>query len=93
MTASDGETISTDDEQKAIELAQGFAGLKGMDLAKECCTTDSFEWTAGTWDLSDTLLNRLPRDRLDIGGIRHDRIGHDGRRVWVDQDDTVAFFF
>jgi len=58
MTASDGETISTDDEQKAIELAQGFAGLKGMDLAKECCTTDSFEWTAGTWDLSDTLLNR-----------------------------------
>jgi len=58
MTASDGETISTDDEQKAIELAQGFAGLKGMDLAKECCTTDRFEWTAGTWDLSDTLLNR-----------------------------------
>ncbi|MCD6252443.1 MAG: glutamine-hydrolyzing carbamoyl-phosphate synthase small subunit [Psychrobacter sp.] len=58
MTASNGETISADDEQKAIELAQGFAGLKGMDLAKECCTTDSFEWTAGTWDLSDTLLNR-----------------------------------
>tara|TARA_R110002020_G_scaffold225795_2_gene435975 strand:+ start:102 stop:1343 length:1242 start_codon:yes stop_codon:yes gene_type:complete len=58
MTASNGETISADDEQKAIELAQGFAGLKGMDLAKECCTKDSFEWTAGSWDLSDTLLNR-----------------------------------
>jgi len=58
MTASNGETISSDDEQKAIELAQGFAGLKGMDLAKECCTKENFEWTAGTWDLSDTLLNR-----------------------------------
>ena len=58
MTASNGETISSDDEQKAIELAKGFAGLKGMDLAKECCTKENFEWTAGTWDLSDTLLNR-----------------------------------
>ena len=58
MTASNGETISSDDEQQAIKLAQAFAGLEGMDLAKECCTTESFEWTAGTWDLSDTLLNR-----------------------------------
>ncbi len=58
MTASNGETVSSDDEQQAIKLAQAFAGLEGMDLAKECCTTESFEWTAGTWDLSDTLLNR-----------------------------------
>ena len=58
MTASNGETISHDDEQQAIKLAQEFAGIEGMDLAKECCTTESFEWTAGSWDLSDTLLNR-----------------------------------
>jgi carbamoyl-phosphate synthase small subunit len=67
MTASNGETISVEDEQKAIELAQGFAGLKGMDLAKECCTTESFEWTAGTWDLSDTLLNRDVAGSHDSG--------------------------
>lgn len=67
MTASNGETITSDDEQKAIELAQGFAGLKGMDLAKECCTTESFEWTAGTWDLSDTLLNRDVAGSHDSG--------------------------
>jgi len=67
MTASDGETITQDDEQKAIELAKGFAGLKGMDLAKECCTTESFEWTAGTWDLSDTLLNRDVAGSHDSG--------------------------
>lgn len=58
MTASNGETISHDDEQQAIKLAQEFAGIEGMDLAKECCTKESFEWTAGSWDLSDTLLNR-----------------------------------
>ena len=58
MTASNGETISIDDELQAIKLAQAFAGLTGMDLAKECCHPDGFEWTAGTWELSDTLLNR-----------------------------------
>lgn len=58
MTASNGETISTADEQQAIKLAQEFAGISGMDLAKECCHPEGFEWTAGTWELSDTLLNR-----------------------------------
>ena len=58
FTASNGETISSDDEQQAIKLAQEFAGIEGMDLAKECCTPTTFEWTAGSWDLSDTLLNR-----------------------------------
>ncbi|MGP9689292.1 glutamine-hydrolyzing carbamoyl-phosphate synthase small subunit [Psychrobacter sp. AOP22-C1-C5] len=67
FTASNGETITTDDEQQAIKLAQAFAGLEGMDLAKECCTKDSFEWTAGTWDLSDTLLNRDVAGSHDSG--------------------------
>ncbi|MBB3106207.1 carbamoyl-phosphate synthase small subunit [Psychrobacter luti] len=58
MTASNGATISSEDEQQAIKLAQEFAGIEGMDLAKECCTPTTFEWTAGSWDLSDTLLNR-----------------------------------
>lgn len=58
MTASNGATISSDDEQQAIKLAQEFAGIEGMDLAKECCTPTTFEWTVGSWDLSDTLLNR-----------------------------------
>ncbi len=67
MTASDGQDISTDDEQQAIKLAQGFAGLEGMDLAKECCHPDGFEWTAGTWELSDTLLNRDSAGSHDSG--------------------------
>ncbi|WP_227430078.1 glutamine-hydrolyzing carbamoyl-phosphate synthase small subunit [Psychrobacter sp. I-STPA6b] len=52
-TAKEGQTLTAEDEQKAIELAQGFAGLTGMDLAKECCHTKGFEWTAGTWELAD----------------------------------------
>ncbi len=40
--------------------------------------------------LRDDLLHDLPGDRLDVGGIRHLRIGHDGRRIGVHQDDAVA---
>ncbi len=40
----------------------------------------------------DDLLHRLPGDRLDIGGVGHHRVGHDGGRVGVDQDDAVALF-
>ncbi|MFQ3230881.1 MAG: carbamoyl-phosphate synthase small subunit [Reinekea sp.] len=39
------------DEAKALELARGFAGLKGMDLAKEVTVAESYEWTEGSWVL------------------------------------------
>ena len=67
MTAADGKTISAEDEQHAITLAQEFAGIEGMDLAKECCDPEGFEWTAGTWELSDTLLNRDAPGSHDSG--------------------------
>src|SRR5690554_498870 len=35
--------------------------------------------------------NGLPGNRLDVGGIRHHRVGHNGGRVRVNQDDAVAF--
>ncbi|MFW3616658.1 hypothetical protein [Billgrantia antri] len=38
----------------------------------------------------DDLLHRLPGDRFDIGGVGHRRVGHDGGRVGVDQDDPEA---
>jgi hypothetical protein len=40
----------------------------------------------------DDLGNGLPVDRLDVGRIRHGRVGHDGRRVGVHQNDTVTLF-
>lgn len=53
MTASNGDTLSEDDINKALEFAKEFAGLEGMDLAKECCNPEGFEWTTGTWELAD----------------------------------------
>jgi len=39
------------DVAKAIEAARKFPGLKGMDLAKEVCTRERYEWTEGQLDL------------------------------------------
>ncbi|ASG66140.1 glutamine-hydrolyzing carbamoyl-phosphate synthase small subunit [Idiomarina piscisalsi] len=41
------------DEQKALKLAQEFPGLKGMDLAKEVCCDQPYEWKGGSWQLGE----------------------------------------
>ena len=38
----------------------------------------------------DDLLDRLPRDGLDIGDVRRFGVGHDGGGVAVDQDGPVT---
>jgi hypothetical protein len=40
--------------------------------------------------LLDNLRDRAPVDGLDIGRVRHLRIGHDGRRIRVHQHDTIT---
>ena len=41
--------------------------------------------------LLDDLGDDLRGDRLDVGGVGHLRVGHDGGGVRVHQDDAVAF--
>ena len=50
------------DEAAAIKEAQAFAGLKGMDLAKEVTTDSQYEWKQGSWSLTDGL----PADSNDL---------------------------
>ena len=42
--------------------------------------------------LGDDLGHHFRRDRLDIGGVGQLRVGHDGGRVGVDQDDAKSLF-
>ncbi|PCI71237.1 MAG: carbamoyl-phosphate synthase small subunit [Gammaproteobacteria bacterium] len=35
----------------ALEKAKSFAGLKGMDLAKEVCTKEQYSWSEKSWDI------------------------------------------
>ncbi|MBK5143253.1 glutamine-hydrolyzing carbamoyl-phosphate synthase small subunit [Budviciaceae bacterium BWR-B9] len=49
------------DAQLALEKARAFPGLKGMDLAKEVTTQESYRWAQGSW----TLENDLPAIKND----------------------------
>lgn len=42
------------DEKLALQKAQEFSGLNGLDLAKEVTTKDQYEWTEGTFNIIDT---------------------------------------
>lgn len=39
------------DEDAAVAAARDFAGLKGMDLAKEVSATSAYAWQEGSWAL------------------------------------------
>lgn len=40
-------------EIEALAKAKAFAGLKGMDLAKEVSTKEQYEWLSSTWTLTE----------------------------------------
>jgi carbamoyl-phosphate synthase small subunit len=50
------------DEAKALEMARGFAGLKGMDLAKEVSVTEPYEWREGSWTLGEGYSSPADED-------------------------------
>jgi len=41
------------DETLALAKAQAFAGIKGMDLAKEVTCSEAYEWSEGSWVLGE----------------------------------------
>ena len=46
------------DADKAIEAARKFAGLKGMDLAKEVSTRERYQWNEGPLDLDRNAFTK-----------------------------------
>jgi carbamoyl-phosphate synthase small subunit len=52
-------------EEKALELARSFPGLKGMDLAKVVSCAESYEWRSSVWELAtdshpEVSVGKLP---------------------------------
>lgn len=60
--AQNGCLITGEDEQKALEQAKAFPGLKGMDLAKEVTTSETYQWNEGTWQLGQETYAK-PSDK------------------------------
>jgi len=64
-----GENIDAD---AAIAKAQAFAGLKGMDLAKEVTTQKAFEWTQGSWEIASNS-----HKQVDAKDLPHHVVAYD----------------
>ena len=60
------------DEKDAIAKAQAFAGLKGMDLAKEVTTAKSFEWTQGSWEIESNSHKQVEAKDLSHHVVAYD---------------------
>jgi carbamoyl-phosphate synthase small subunit len=46
--------VTEADAEAAVAQAKAFSGLKGMDLAQEVTTPETYVWTEGTWQLLET---------------------------------------
>ncbi|KPY56030.1 glutamine-hydrolyzing carbamoyl-phosphate synthase small subunit [Pseudomonas syringae] len=59
-------------EEAAIAAARGFPGLKGMDLAKEVCTKDTYEWRSSVWDLKTDSHPEIAASGLPYHVVAYD---------------------
>ena len=59
-------------EEKALELARSFPGLKGMDLAKVVSTQERYEWRSGMWVLETDSHPEIPAAELPYHVVAYD---------------------
>ena len=64
-----GDNIS---EEAAIAAAQGFPGLKGMDLAKVVSTKEKYEWRSTVWDLKTDSHATIEASELQYHVVAYD---------------------
>ncbi|KPY48030.1 glutamine-hydrolyzing carbamoyl-phosphate synthase small subunit [Pseudomonas syringae] len=64
-----GDNIS---EEAAIAAARGFPGLKGMDLAKEVSTKDTYEWRSSVWNLKTDSHPEIAASELPYHVVAYD---------------------
>ncbi|MFV9656004.1 glutamine-hydrolyzing carbamoyl-phosphate synthase small subunit [Pseudomonas sp. NY15366] len=59
-------------EEKALELARSFPGLKGMDLAKEVTCASAYEWRSSVWNLESDSHPLIPAEDLPYHVVAYD---------------------
>ncbi len=64
-----GDDIS---EEKALELARSFPGLKGMDLAKVVSCGEPYEWRSSVWNLETDSHPEIPASDLPYHVVAYD---------------------
>ena len=59
-------------EEKALELARSFPGLKGMDLAKVVSCTERYEWRSSVWNLKTDSHPEIAASELPYHVVAYD---------------------
>jgi len=72
--AQNGCIMAGDDisEEAAIAAARAFPGLKGMDLAKEVSTKDTYQWRSSVWELKSDSHPDRPNSELPYHVVAYD---------------------
>ncbi len=72
--AQNGCIMAGDDisEEAAIAAARAFPGLKGMDLAKEVSTKDTYQWRSSVWELKSDSHPDVPNIELPYHVVAYD---------------------
>ncbi len=75
-------------DEQALKLARSFPGMKGMDLAREVTTAESYEWSEGSWDLDKVAWNEVAPRRHIVAydfGVKRNIL-----RMLVDRGCSIA---
>ena len=83
-----GDNIS---ESTAIAVAQGFPGLKGMDLAKVVSAKEKYEWRSTVWDTKTSSYETIDAANLPYHVVAYDYgIKYNILRMLVDRGCRVT---
>ena len=86
IVADDGTT-----EEQALQAAKSFAGLQGMDLAKEVTTKTSYSWNTGSWQLNPEMQIVSEPDQARFHVVAYDfGVKQNILRMLVDRGCTVT---
>ena len=65
--------LSEDEIIKQAETAiEGFAGLKGTDLAQVVTTDKEYTWTEGSWDIDPTVVKSIDEASAKFNVVAYD---------------------
>lgn len=91
--AQNGCILAGDDatEEKALQLAREFPGLKGMDLAKEVSVKETYEWRSSVWSLAANAHVEIPASELPYHVVTFDYgIKYNILRMLVDRGCRIT---
>jgi len=77
------------DEAAALAMAKGFAGLKGLDLAKEVTTASAYQWVEGSWRLGGKAAQAAAEPRFSVVALDFG-VKHNILRILVDLGCSVT---